>query len=84
MLSKEELVSQLNKDFQHLTDRERLILTLFYFEDLTEEEIGYVTGEHLHTVQLDLAQAKTKMRGYTTIFDDIDELGKKSMRLINQ
>ena len=82
-MDKAVLVEQLNEGFKYLTDRERMILTLFYFEELTEAEICHVLDLEYQTVNVDLAQAKTKMRGYTTIFDDIDEIGRKSLSLIH-
>lgn len=83
-MDKQELTEQLNKGFVHLTQQEKLILTLFYFEELSVEEIAYAMDIHLHTVNIDLSQAKTKMRGYTTIFDDVDNIGRKSMELIRK
>ena len=81
-MDKAVLVEQLNTGFQFLTDRERMILTLFYFENLTEAEICHVLDLEYQAVNIDLAQAKTKMRSYTTIFDDIDEAGRRSLELI--
>lgn len=81
-MDKKTVVKQLNKGFAYLTEREKLVLTLAYFEELSEEEIGYVLNLHLHTVSIELAQAKTKMRSFTTIFDDIDEIGRKSLKML--
>ena len=78
-MEREELVRQLNKGFAYLTEQEKLALTLFYFEELSEDEISYVLDIHLLDVDLCLTQARTKMRAYTTIFDDIDDMGRRSM-----
>ena len=84
MIDKQMLVDQLNRGFVFLTKREKLILTLFYFEELTEAEISSVLELPYQTINVELVQAKTKMRSFTTIFDDIDEIGKKSMEMIRK
>lgn len=72
---KETLVRQLNEGFTHLSDKERLVLTLYYFEELTEEEISYVLELSFFDVDMLLTQAKTIMRTYTNIFDELDKSG---------
>lgn len=84
MISKEELVEQLNKGFECLSDRERLVLTLVYFEELTIDEIAYILEISTFDVDTYLIQAKTIMRNFTSIFDDIDNKGKEAVEKFNK
>jgi RNA polymerase sigma factor for flagellar operon FliA len=57
-LKRPELQERLTKAIRSLPDRERLVLTLYYYEELTTEEIELVLGEtkssvfHIHTSAL--------------------------------
>lgn len=77
-MSKEALLEQLNKGFECLTSKERLILTLYYYEELTPAEIGCALSEPLSEIEIYLAQAKTKMRIFTKIFDMIESETQQS------
>ena len=79
MYDKQTLTEQLNKGFEHLSDRERLILTLFYFEELTVDEICYILETPYFEVITLFNQAKTIMRQFTKIFDDIDNKGAEAV-----
>lgn len=76
MGKREVLVEQLNIWFSYLSEKERLILTLFYYEDLTVEEIAAVLELNSSEVVLLFNQAKTIIRQFTDIFDRLDKVTK--------
>ena len=68
------LTKQLNKGFSFLDEKEKLALLLRYFEELTDAEICEVLDITPFDCGIIICSAKTKMRQFTTIFDDIDSL----------
>ena len=53
---------ELQEELEHLTEKERTVLTLRYFEDCTLEEIAQITGENLNTVKARLYRSLKKLR----------------------
>ncbi|BAI79912.1 RNA polymerase sigma factor for flagellar operon FliA [Deferribacter desulfuricans SSM1] len=43
-IEKKELIEVLGKEIEKLNEKERLVITLYYYEDLTMKEIGSVLG----------------------------------------
>ena len=76
MGKREVLAEQLNIWFSYISEKERLILTLFYYEDLTVEEIAVVLELNSSEVVLLFNQAKTIIRQFTDIFDRLDKVTK--------
>ncbi|MCR4990672.1 MAG: hypothetical protein K6A38_07405 [Lachnospiraceae bacterium] len=72
-MEKEELVRQLKEGFRHLTEEEELVLKLTYFEEFSEDDVCYCMDIEPYRFGLLYASAKSKMRHFTTIFDDIDK-----------
>ena len=72
-MEKEELVRQLKEGFKHLTEEEELVLKLTYFEEFSEDDVCYCMDIEPYRFGLLYASAKSKMRHFTTIFDDIDK-----------
>ena len=53
---------ELQEELERLTEKERTVLTLRYFEDCTLEEIAQITGENLNTVKARLYRSLKKLR----------------------
>lgn len=70
---KQELMEAFKKGLPLLTDAERYTLFLSYYEELTPEEVMLVLEISGMEYQKLLANAKTKMRAFTDIFDLIDK-----------
>ncbi|MCR4787310.1 MAG: hypothetical protein K5888_01870 [Lachnospiraceae bacterium] len=86
-MEKEELVRQLKEGFKHLTEEEQLVLKLVYFEDFSEDDVCYCMDIEPYRFGLVYASAKSKMRHFTTMFDDIDKataIKKKKPRKKNE
>ena len=70
---KKQLKEALDKGLQYLTDMEKYALFLTYYEDLSLQEILLV----LEITDVDyvkyITNAKTKMRSFTSIFDELDK-----------
>ncbi len=69
---KEQLKNALDKGLQYLTDMEKYALFLTYYEDLNVSEILLVLEIDSITYTQYLTNAKTKMRSFTNIFDELD------------
>lgn len=82
-VNKEMLTKQLNEGFKFLEEKEKLALLLKYFEELTDAEICEVLEVTPFDCGILLHSAKTKMRSFTAIFDDIDELYGKGRQFQN-
>ncbi len=80
---KETLTRQLNMGMAHLSKEEQLTLILFYYEDLNVAEICAVLEITPNVMGLYLASAKTKMRTYTDIFDQLDKRGAKGLQIMH-
>ena len=69
VFDKESLARQIDKGFEYLTEKERMILTLLYYEDYSPDEVCEILdltfGEYINVS----TNAKTKMRHYTNVFD---------------
>ena len=70
---KEQLKDALDKGLQYLTDMEKYALFLTYYEDLNLLEILSVLEIDSMTYMQYLTNAKTKMRSFTNIFDELDK-----------
>lgn len=81
MQNREEITEQLNEGFKHLSCTEKMTLTLFYFEELNEAEICRVLDIAYEAVDMALTTARMKMRAFTTIFDEIDNMGKRGISI---
>ena len=68
---------------QFLSYHEKIVLQLVYYEDLTDDEVCEVMNISLDKMGILLSNAKIKMRSFTTIFDDIDNMGKTGIRIMN-
>jgi RNA polymerase sigma factor (sigma-70 family) len=58
---KEYRRSLINFTLQKITDEERGLITLFYFEDMSIEEIAIVTGINKSNIKVKLFRARQKM-----------------------
>ncbi len=81
-MDKETLVRQLDEGFKVLTYDEKVVLQLFYYEDLNYAEISEVLSKDIGEVGILLSMTKTKMRSYTDVFDKIDGLTQRGMQLM--
>ncbi len=84
MYDKDVLAKQLNEGLKTLSYDERMALTLFYFEEMNEAEIAAVLEKPYVDVEVALCQARMKMRSFTSIFDDIDKIGKTGIDLMKK
>ncbi|MEN3185153.1 MAG: sigma-70 family RNA polymerase sigma factor [Atribacterota bacterium] len=62
LLEKKELIAHLGKAIDELPEREKLVLTLYYFEGLTLKEIGRVLSIGESRVSQVLARTIAKLR----------------------
>ena len=83
-MDKDVLVRQLNEGMKTLSFNEKVILQLWYYEELTLDEICIVMDMDMGSVGIELSMAKTKMRMFTTIFDDIDKFGQKGLNMVRK
>ena len=81
-VSKEELTENLKSGLSILTGPERLVLTLTYYEELTEDEICHAMDIEPFTYGTLLCNARVKMRMYTDIFDRIDNNNCRAVELV--
>lgn len=79
---RDDLVENLKTGLAFLTNEERLVLTLYYYEDLNTTEIAEVISIPINTVGILLSQAQSKMKPFTTIFADIDRMGEKGLSIM--
>lgn len=84
MIDKETLIRQLNMGMQFLSFQKKVVLQLVYFEELTDDEVCDVMGLSLDKTGMLLSNAKIKMRSFTSIFDDLDNIGRTGIRIVNQ
>ena len=82
-MTREELAIQLEEGFKHTTFEEKVVLQLVYYEDLSDAEVCEVMGIGFEELGMILCNAKTKMRAFTSIFDDIDGIGKRGISLMH-
>lgn len=68
-IERQETLDLVAKALETLTDRERLVLSLYYERDLTLEEIGNVLGVTRFRVSQIHKQAILKIRGYISRFE---------------
>jgi len=61
-VSREELVELLGGFIEELPERERLVVTLYYYEELTMKEIGMILGVTESRVSQLHAQAVVRLR----------------------
>lgn len=80
LYDKNTLIKQLNKGLEQLSEKERMVLTLFYFEEMTEDEIAQILDISIFDENIYLMQAKVIMSSFTPIFEDIDKLGINAVR----
>lgn len=73
-MNKENLVEALKKGMSYMTEQEKMVLILTYYEELNIVEVMSVLDIDEYTYQKLLTNAKTKMRPYTDIFDKIDQM----------
>lgn len=72
-MDKQTLAKKLEQGMSYLTELEKLVLLLTYYEDLTIIEIMTILGISEYEYQKLITNAKTKMRIFTDIFDKIDK-----------
>ena len=84
MLNRQQLIIQLKKGMEHLTFEEKTALQLAYYEDLTDNEICEVMNVSHEKIGIIIGNAKLKMRAFTTIFDDIDDIGRRGIKIMNK
>ncbi len=73
-MNKESLVEALTKGMSYMTEQEKMVLILTYYEELNIVEVMSVLDIDEYTYQKLLTNAKTKMRLFTDIFDKIDQM----------
>lgn len=84
MVSSEDLTKKLNAGFANMSSDAKLVLTLFYYEDLTVSEIACILDKSVYDINRLLLTAKIIMRKYTDIFDKIDRHGTQEVSYLYQ
>jgi len=74
-LEAKEKLALLQKAVESLPDSQRVVITLFYFEQKSQKEIGEITGRSVSSVESLLFRAKKKLE--TLLGPHRDELRKK-------
>ena len=74
-LEAKEKLALLQKAVESLPDSQRVVITLFYFEQKSQKEISEITGRSVSSVESLLFRAKKKLE--TLLGPLRDELGKK-------
>jgi len=74
-LEAKEKLALLQKAVESLPDSQRVVITLFYFEQKSQKEIGKITGRSVSSVESLLFRAKKKLE--TLLGPHRDELRKK-------
>lgn len=82
-MDKKELVKQLDEGFKVLTYYEKIVLQLFYYEELNYSEISEIIEKDIGEVGLLLCTAKTKMKSFTDIFEKIDNIQNNALKLFS-
>ena len=72
-----ELVKRLNEGMAHLSQNEKYVLLLKYYEDLNDSEICEVLSITKKEYANLITMAKMKMNPYTFIFDEIDKMNRE-------
>ena len=73
-LIKEEMIAALSEQLTHLNDKEQLVVSLFYFEELTLTEIGKVLSVSTSRVSQIHSKALLKLKKVletSTLFNDV-------------
>ncbi len=83
-MDKEVLIKSLQEGFTTLSYEEKIILQLFYYEDLSMDEICDVMSIDHAKAGIYLSTAKTKMKSFTSIFEEIDKIGQRGLAIIKQ